>query len=191
MLNTPPESVVNEVRDEVLVEKRLMEQMELLEPLEGKASQMSQMALVEVRKIEATTCVELERLRQTALTARLRISEENRTQRSACLAAVAKRCVEEYQQTEREKIVLEAQTKQAEIAAQVKNAELTAQRPDFKAFFFMMLLFRRPKLQMRIFLFLLLLKTSWNRRWSDVWQGVLHGIGLLRQWSPSQTRSEA
>ena len=186
MLNTPPESVAC---DDVLVEKRLMDKpMELLERLDEGTT-----ALVAVRKIEASTAVELERLRQTALTARLRIAEESRTQRSACLAALAKRCLEECQRTERERIACAAEARQAEIAAGVKKAELEAARPDFKPVFLLLLLFRRPpRLQMRIFLFLLLLKTSWNRRWSDVWQGVVHGIrGLLRRSFQAGTRSES
>lgn len=49
----------------------------------------------------------------------VRISEENKTQRSACLAAVAKRVVEEHQQTEREKIAAQCSTRREEIAAEV------------------------------------------------------------------------
>ena len=70
----------------------------------------------------------------------LGIHEENKTQRSAAMCAMVKRTVEEYNQTEREKIAAMAETQQANIAAEVKKAELEAQRPRSIATYWLLLL---------------------------------------------------
>lgn len=95
---------------------------------------------VEVKRLEATAMVEVERLKQHGSTSRVRISEENKTQRSVALCAMVKRTVEEYNQTEREKIAAMAETQQANIAAEVKKAELEAQRPRSIATYWLLLL---------------------------------------------------
>ena len=95
---------------------------------------------VEVKRLEATAMVEVERLKQHGSTSRVRISEENKTQRSAAMCAMVKRTVEEYNQTEREKIAAMAETQQANIAAEVKKAELEAQRPRSIATYWLLLL---------------------------------------------------
>ena len=130
---------------------------------------------VEVKRLEATAMVEVERLKQHGSTSRVRIwvmvsnvfyfhplfgedshfdehifqlgwnhqlgiHEENKTQRSVALCAMVKRTVEEYNQTEREKIAAMAETQQANIAAEVKKAELEAQRPRSIATYWLLLL---------------------------------------------------
>ena len=149
MLNTPPDFKVAEVRNDCELEScsscgycEQYKQPELCdEKVDGQQAivEVAKLA-VEVKKLEATATVEVERLRQHGVTARVRISEENKTQRSACVAALVKRVVEEHHQTEREKIAATAETQQASIAAEVKKAELEAQRPKPVPEYFLLLL---------------------------------------------------
>ena len=142
--------------------------------------------VVEVKRLEASTAVELERLKQTGATERTRLTEEGRTQRSACVAAMAKRAMEEYHQTERQKIESTAQVQQAEIAARVAEAEAQAKTPP-RPFSHWLLLWlvlgqtRRPRkvgLPMaRIAAFLLVLR--------GIWSSGFHGAPLAllqRAW---------
>ena len=85
--------------------------------------------VVDIKRLEASTVVELERAKQHGATERTRLVEEGRTQRSACFTAMAKRAMEEYHQTERQKIESTAQVQQAAIAARVAEAEAQAKTP--------------------------------------------------------------
>ena len=194
MLNTPPDFKVAEVRNDCELEScsscgycEQYKQPELCdEKVDGQQAivEVAKLA-VEVKKLEATATVEVERLRQHGVTARVRISEENKTQRSACVAALVKRVVEEHHQTEREKIAATAETQQASIAAEVKKAELEAQRPKPVPEYFLLLLlyFQRHRRKMaRVGVFLLLLKAFWtfsgsnssiSGRWSELWRGII------------------
>lgn len=172
MLNTPPDFKFDEVSKDceelpqgfATLDCAYCDQYQQQELLNCQGSdsspleESSQLAIVEVaklavevKKLDATATVEVERLRQHGATARVKISEENKTQRSACVAAMVKRVVEEHNQTEREKIAAQAQAQQASIAAEVKKAELEAQRPrQFSSFWLLLLLyFDRSRLKMR------------------------------------------
>ncbi|CAK9113167.1 unnamed protein product [Durusdinium trenchii] len=195
MLNTPPD-LVPETSSPSDVETESgagwgianceKEDQELAE-LPCAVLQVAKLA-VEVKKVEATRTVELERLRQDACTARVRISEENKTQRSACLAAVAKRVVEEHQQTEREKIAAQCSTRREEIAAEVRKAELEAQKPkDFKLYLLLLIAaFNRQRVKkvglpvVKVAIFLTLLRGLWPSRCQDLWQGILR---LWQHWN--------
>jgi len=163
---------------------------------------------VEVKRLEATAMVEVERLKQHGSTSRVRISEENKTQRSVLLAAMVKRTVEEYNQTEREKIAAMAETQQANIAAEVKKAELEAQRPRSIATYWLLLLLyidrsRRFRTQghlgsrlgrsfsmARVAMLFLLLRSFWTSNSTssngalgschELWKGLVNF--MLRNW---------
>ena len=137
--------------------------------------------------------VEVERLKQHGSTSRVRISEENKTQRSVLLSAMVKRTVEEYNQTEREKIAAMAKTQQANIAAEVKKAELEAQRPRSIATYWLLLLLyidRSRRLgqghlrrfssfsMARVAILLLLLRSLWTSNSTS--SGALKGQGSLK-----------
>eukprot|EP00438_Fugacium_kawagutii_P031974 Skav234151 [mRNA] locus=scaffold2592:182413:186225:+ [translate_table: standard] len=211
MLNTPPDFKFDEVsRDCKELSERSesfgaldCDQQEELLNYQGRDSSpledSSQLAIVEVaklavevKKLDATATVEVERLRQHGATARVKISEENKTQRSACVAAMVKRVVEEHNQTEREKIAAQAQAQQASIAAEVKKAELEAQRPrQFSSFWLLLLLYLdRSRLKMRRValagVFFMLLRRALSlplsgsassgpfagTRWNELWRGI-------------------
>ena len=210
MLNTPPDFQIDVSNDceqdscgscSACCEYKPQDLVCQSEKLDGQQVAILEAAklAVEVKKLEASATVEVERLRQHGVTARVRISEENKTQRSACLAAVAKRVVEEYNQTEREKIAANAQMQQASIAADVKKAELEAQRPRQISHYWLLLLlyFDRSRHRMkmaRIGVFLLLLRAFWTfsgsnsslsgpfgpfgSRWNELWRGI---IALLQR----------
>lgn len=193
MLNTPPDLKVAEVRNDCELEScsscgycEPYKQPELCDEVDNQQAIVAVAKLaVEVKKLDATATVEVERLRQHGVTARVRISEENKTQRSACVAALVKRVVEEHHQTEREKIAATAETQQASIAAEVKKAELEAQRskPVPEYFLLLLLYLQRHRRKMaRVGMFLLFLKAVWtfsgsnssiSGRWNELWRGII------------------
>ncbi|CAE8636595.1 unnamed protein product, partial [Polarella glacialis] len=84
---------------------------------------------VQAKQVEMTTLVEMERLRQTGSTERLRLVEESRSHRIGHMASVAKAALEQHHITERERISSRAETERAAIAAQAREAELQALQP--------------------------------------------------------------
>lgn len=84
---------------------------------------------MEVKQLETTALVEMERMRQTGATERVSMIEENRSQRCAQLVSVAKQAVQEYHSTERQKVLQNAETQRAEIAAKTRQAEISAAAP--------------------------------------------------------------
>ena len=167
--------------------------------------------VVELKRLEASTAVEIERQKQTGATERTRLVEASRTQRSACAAAVAKRAMEEYNETERQKIAANSQVQQAAIAARVAEAEVQAKTPSRPLSHWLLLWLCLGQTQrarkvglpvLRVAAFLLVLRGIWSSRFQGTslslfqraWRGLVTSLQrqmpqLLEQQVPRPQRT--